>query len=305
MPHLMTLAVLALSLVLGGCGEDAPPPARQSPTAGSRPEATTPPPPRRDGQQEESWDFYPARIDDKEAFVTLDLAYRKQAPLADAPHLLWVNIEMPAPGPSGVGTRETAQRLTGVEARLGAHLEQTLSARFVARIRGKGLWQLRLYAPGPEGLEAAIRSVLDAEQDLAFTSGHDADPEWAYYLDFLCPDPERTRWMQDRRVVEQLEVAGDTLTARRPVDHWLDFPTEDARSTFEASIAELGFVVRARNKQEGPKRGRPFGLRVQRTDPVALEQIHRVVMQLQKAAEDVDGRYDGWGCPVVKQDAAR
>ncbi len=42
-----------------------------------------------------------------------------------------------------------------------------------------------------------------------------------------------------------------------------------------------------------------LGLELKRLDPVVLEHIHQVVMQLKTLAEKYQGEYDGWGCPVV------
>lgn len=47
---------------------------------------------------------------------------------------------------------------------------------------------------------------------------------------------------------------------------------------------------------------RPFVLEVRREDPVTLQEIHAVVMQVAELAEQHGGDYDGWGCSVVNAD---
>ncbi len=293
MPHLTTLVAAGLLLALAGCGQDAPTPP-EPPTRiveGAGPSAS---------RIQEQWEFYPARIDGQDATMMIDLGYRSVAPLADTPVLLWVNVTMPDPGEGGQGSPATAKQLGALEDSLTADLHKALGARLVARIRGKGKWQMRFYAPWGAKFEATVRAAIQKISDLTFDTGSDPDPEWLYYLDFLCPDEERSQWIKDRRVMNQLKKSGDVLTTPRPVDHWLYFKTAAGREKFEASIAELGFRVRARDKVAEGTPARPFSLNVERTDKVDLESIHRVVVRLMEAARAVDGAYDGWGCEVIR-----
>lgn len=295
MPHLTTLAVAGLLLALAGCGQDAP---------------TPPKPPGQDVEAaglsasriQEQWESYPARIDDQDAYVLVDLGYRSVAPLGDAPQLLWVNIAMPDPGTAGLGSPATAKQLGAVEDALTAHLDETLGARLVARIRGKGKWQMRFYAPTADQFEQAVRTTLRDHGALTFDVGSDADPEWRYFLDFLCPDEERSQWIKDRRLVDHLKKNEDVLTTPRPVDHWLYFKDAAGREAFVASIAELGFRARTWGKVTEGTPARPFSLNVERTDKVDLESIHRVVVRLMEAAQPTNGAYDGWGCAIVRSE---
>ena len=289
---LLAAGLLGL-LTMAACGsEDGIP---ESPTQSDAGESAAA------GAVEGRWEFYPARIDDREASVLVNLGYRSIAPLADVRHLLWVNITMPEAGPGGMGSAASADRLRPIEESITKRLQQQLSARHVARIRGKGKWQLRYYAPEARDFEGAVRTALRNE-GLEFSVGHDEDPDWRYYHDFLCPDEERSRWIADRRIVEQLERHHDVLTAPRLVTHWLYFETVEARAAFESSVEELGFRFGSRDEIKDGKPARPFSLSVARMDKAELESIHRVVMRLMEAAQAVGGAYDGWGCATVQKE---
>lgn len=122
------------------------------------------------------------------------------------------------------------------------------------------------------------------------------DPDWGYYREFLLPDEERRRWMEDRRIVDVLREHGDALMTPRPVEHWIFFKTPGAREAFIASARSLGFAVESTSEGEGET---PFGLQVTREDAVELGHIHDVVMQLVELAVAHGGDYDGWETPVL------
>ena len=258
-----------------------------------------------DAEIEDNWDFYFARIDDESASVLLNFGYRPEAPLASAPHLLWIWLSMDEPDQHGMGTKESADQMVKVEEALTDHLARTLSARHVSRIRGEGCWQLYYYAPSPDGFDEQVRAALVALPAQEFNTGTKHDPEWSYYLEFLWPDEERRTWMRDRHLCDRLEEKGDVLTIPRPVDHMLYFPTRKARRKFEKAIDPLGFEVlgRGREKKSGDE-ALPFSLNIVREDTVDLESIHSVVMELKKSAEAVGGDYDGWGCVVTTKSEA-
>src|SRR5262249_36899877 len=132
--------------------------------------------------------------------------------------------------------------------------------------------------------------------------GSSLDPGWGYYRDFLYPDAERLQWIKDKMVVTELRNRGDRLVARRRVDHWVYFRTGEARDAFVASAEQAGFASESRGaKLDGGAGDRRFEAQVHRVDAVALEEIHAVVMQLARLAEEHGGDYDGWETSVERE----
>jgi regulator of RNase E activity RraB len=246
----------------------------------------------------DDWDFYPCRVDDARASIYLNLRYEKNAPLASADTLYWLEIQMLDTAEHGMGSSAEAGVLYPVEDQL-TDRAQASGFLYVGRLRTDGCWRLAFY--GPSGrldvLQTLSRSLegLDGRE---VETGSKPDHNWHYYRDFLLPDAERHQWMQDRRVVEALQEEGDPLRVPRRVDHWAHFPTADARNAFACDVADEGFVVE--QMIDDSKGDLTFGARVHRVDPVELEHIHEVVMRLVELAEQQEGDYDGWETSVEK-----
>ena len=245
----------------------------------------------------DEWDFYPCRVDDAPASLTLNLWFREYAPLPEAPMLYWASIEMSAPDEHGMGTAAEAESLHPISDRI-VESAATLGLYQVGRLRNNGYWQLSFY--GPRGMASELHAVAKAATGaLELEVGSKDDAEWDYYFSFLCPDAERWQWIMDRRVVEQLESHGDDLSKPRRVDHWVHFRTPDERGRFLAAAQARGFAVEA---ETGPadEGELPYGAQIHRSDSVRLADIHDVVMDLKALAEQSGGDYDGWETSVEK-----
>jgi len=245
----------------------------------------------------DEWDFYPCRVDDANASISLNLWFERAAPLPSADTLYWVRFHMRDIGPHGMGTSTEADILDPIADQLVTRAEE-LGCYYVGRLRSDGLWSLFLYGPAdqldPLRVLASDSKELDSRQ-VELGSKH--DPGWDYYRGFLLPSDERRQWMQDRRTVEVVEQHGDPLLEPRLIDHWAYFPTAEGRETFISEARSEGFEIDEPLYVED--RERPYGGRVHRVDRVDLEAIHEVVMKLFGIAERAGGRYDGWETVVL------
>ncbi len=101
--------------------------------------------------------------------------------------------------------------------------------------------------------------------------------------------------MHDRDVIIQLQQRGDILTQPRTVDHCVVFPAGINPTEFLEDMKAKGFSSHDVGDPKGAER--VFELR--RDDPVELEHIHDIAMELTERVQAAGGTYDGWGCPVV------
>jgi len=242
----------------------------------------------------DSWDFYPCRVDDRPASISLNLRWAREDVPAALDTLYWLRIGMLDPADHGMGTAAEAERLHPVEDAITDGAAK-LGLVYVGRLRNDDTWQLVFYGPPrhEEGLEALTGAAqLDGR---AFETGSKSDPEWSYFQEFLMPDAERHQWMQDRAVVAALEERGDVVSIPRRVAHWADFPTAAARQAFVEDAAHAGFALESSSDRE-----QSFSAQVFRTDTVELGEIHDVVMALIELAEGHGGEYDGWETSVEK-----
>jgi len=247
----------------------------------------------------EAWESYPAFVDDKPAMFFLNMGLVQAAPIAAAPFLYLVKVQMKDPGPEGVGSPDESSSFMPIEDAL-CKAAQGAGLHFAGRVRSGGHWELGFY--GPEGVE--ISDVLDSVgatiAGLEIMVGGGEDAEWGFLLDYLAPDRERWQWIMDHRVVRNLTEAGDDPAKPRVVDHALHFPTEAALDGFVEALKEDGFVESQRHEDKDNGESLPWMLELQREDEVTVDAIHDVVMGLVELAETHKGEYDGWGCPVTQ-----
>ena len=246
----------------------------------------------------EAWEIYPAYSDGKPAMFFLNMGLIQVAPLEALPQLYLIKVQMEDPAENGLGTNAEAQRFMPFEdaVRDAAAAAGMLMA---GRVRTDGYWEIGFY--GPSGLD--FTDVLDnagpAVAGFEIMLGGADDPNWGFLLDYLAPDRERWQWIMDFRVVRQLQEAGDELDKPRPVDHTIHFNDAASADAFIEDAKQIGFTVSQRHHDEN-RDELAHMVELQREDPVAVDHIHAVVMDLVELAEKHEGDYDGWGCPVAQ-----
>ncbi len=232
---------------------------------------------------------YPSELDGRPVLVMVDMAYLDLAPIESCPILAFVSIPMHRPGPDGTGTREEHDALVELEKAFIAAFEAD-GAHFVGHVRGGGTLDVAFYMPAALDANAAHARVAAAYP--AYQTGVEQfeNPKWTVYQSGLVPSEERLEWLGNEEVVKRMIAVGDRLEVPRDVDHHLEFPTEAAREAFVAEATALGFRV------AGASGG---SVHLVRKDPVTLDHIHAVVMQLVELAKKHGGIHDGWGAMSV------
>jgi regulator of RNase E activity RraB len=250
----------------------------------------------------DQWDFYFARIDDAVASIFVDLGLRDEAPVEARPWLLWVTLEMSAPRPDGLSSEEESEVLNGHEDSLDATISAVCGAQYVGRVTGSGRRQFFFYAAEPAGFDDAVANLL---QDSGYTyeSASTFQPDWEQYLTVLYPSDSNLQRMANRRVLENLEDAGDVHELPRKVDHAFRFADEDARARCRETLAAIDFSIDAEEISEEAGDALPFTLLVSRVDSVDMHTINGITLELDRLAREHGGDYDGWGCEVMTSDA--
>lgn len=242
------------------------------------------------------WEFYPVDDAEKPASVLLDLALIDEAPLAGKPHLLTIVVDFHTPGPKGTGTADEADQLRELEAALTGALAAT-GAIFVGHIRAAGQWQMFFYGNSAAAMRHAAAQVLSADPAWRWEIDDRDDPAWEAYHEDLYPDPERLQWIHNRKVIEALVEVGDPLVLPRRVDHYVYFSDPQSRQRFVDRALARGFAVEGVGFDE--EQESPFSAQVYRNDPVDLDAVHALVMDLVGEAENAGGSYDGWETVVL------
>lgn len=245
------------------------------------------------------WDFYLCRVNDELASISLNLGLRPDLPQAERPHLLWLWLDLRAPRPDGLSSKEEADTLWAIEDALTPPLLKTCNAILAGRITTCGRREYYFYAPNAERFAEVVAEALKKFPDYTSETGAKEDPDWDQYLNVLYPGPRDIQRMKNRGVVEQLVKHGDTLQHPRDVQHWIYFRTPENRQAFSERVVAKGFRTLTAAPPK-PDVERPHSLSVVRADRVDLNSINPVVLDLFELANEMDADYDGWETAVVK-----
>jgi regulator of RNase E activity RraB len=247
----------------------------------------------------EDWDFYFTLFDNRPATVFVDLALEGAAPDQSRAWLLRVAVALKVPREDGLSDESETELLYAIEDALFARLAGRHQARYAGRITGDGRREHFYYIPQRDSLEQAVAEAMSPFPEYDFGTRIEHDPQWRIFQETLVPDALETQTIHNRRLVEELESAGDDLSQPRDIDHWFYFSSPQARDAFAAQIEPEGFRPEAFLAEE-PDAELRHGLKLTRQGSPELDVIDPLAIDLFLRAEQAGGEYDGWGCPVVK-----
>lgn len=245
----------------------------------------------------ENFDFYEARASKGRALVSLDLAASQHAPVESHPVRIQFRVQMLKPREDGLRSAEEADALFALEDKLVAAAQEKLDAIYVARAVAYGYSEFYFYVPAAHHSGAPSLLPESAPYELEFHV--EADPKWSRY-EQLFPDKFSYQHMMNRRVLTQLETAGDDLSRSREVDHFAYFSSEETANAAAESLKAAGFRVDAPGKPD--TEGYDWSLGFHRDDALAAGEADEMVDEVLELLEPHDGDYDGWGCGVQKKD---
>lgn len=249
---------------------------------------------------EQDFDVYMALIEDTPASFVLDLAAAEHAPLASHPVRLQVRFAMQRPREDGLRDTSEQDALAALEDDVVSRLEEALDAIYVGRLVHGGYTELFLYVPEAQR-EAAVRAGdrlegLDPYEPEWLVED---DAAWSLYREFLLPDIHSMQQIQNRRLLHELESAGDALEIPREIDHVAFFPSRAQADAAREQLAMRGFRVDdVTQDDEGDERR--FGVGFHRKDALAKGRPDEFCAEILATILPLEGDYDGWGTPLVK-----
>ena len=245
---------------------------------------------------DDPWDFYPCRVDDAPASISLTTRFQDGARPKELDTLYVAGVHLEDAGEQGMGTAAEGELIYAAEEEFREKLTPQGFTQ-VGRLRNKGSWQVSFYAAtGKETEFHGLLAITLATTGREVWTHIAADPTWNYYDTFLSPDEERRQWMSNRNLVEALEAKDDPLTTPRPVDHSTRFPNLTSATAFKTASESLGFQTTLTEPTGDTDADPVYQVKAEREDPVNLTHIHGVVMELTDLATSHGGEYEGWGC---------
>jgi uncharacterized protein (TIGR01619 family) len=248
---------------------------------------------------EQEWDFYFSNVDDIIGSFYLDLGLTHVAPIENKPNLVWISLQMNNPREDGLSSGEEFELLTAIEDRLQELVPLKHNTIYVGRLTTDGRRDFYFYMGDTTFYDKTISEVMVAFPTYSYDFGIKQDPQWEQYFNFMYPNPRQLQSILNRRVIDNLEEQGDSLTKARLVDHWIHFKTDSDRNLFVKKIEHLNFNVISKTETTSFE-GYPYELNIDRLDKVDHNSVDNYVLELWQLAEECNGEYDGWGCLAEK-----
>lgn len=249
--------------------------------------------------QPDTWDVYLAQYEKGPGSVMLNMSLKDKAPVKLFPFAVVTGVSFPNCDTSGLPDKNEFPRLyrisdsvLSVLNRYGENIPagtftyqcQRLDYFYVAdtgQLRKKLLELYRQKFPG-------YIPFVNIKQDSS----------WSAYREILYPNEEVFEYMQNQKVLNQLQKAGDKLDQERTVDHFLYFKNKNDRSCFTLYATQYGFKLEALEMTADPIS--PFKLHISRTDKLDLASISKITIELRKEAKKCNGSYDSWETVLVR-----
>lgn len=242
----------------------------------------------------DDWDVYFTHVDDKPASILLDLGIAPEAPIPGLSVMAYVTIDFLDPDENGMSKQAEHDRLVAVEDALVPALTHE-TCIFVGRCTTGGQRDFFFYMDNAKDVEERVESVMERFEEYSWDMGLVEEPGWDTYFEFLYPDEQGMDTIWNNRVRRNLAAEGDDLSARREIDHVIQFATEADLLAFKPEAEQEGFTVSVQDKRVDAEK--PYEVLVRRAD--IPDDIDDVTWPLRELAGAHGGVYDGWGCPVV------
>lgn len=236
------------------------------------------------------FDFYLTTMAEWPASFFVDLALAGHAPVGSLPQRLHVTASLKRPRADGLRDRTEADELHEMEDAITRAVED-LGGRYVGRITWQGRSDAVFYLPG-QVTELASLEAFAGDYDVSLRL--ESDPDWAFYREFLLPNPFQHQSMRNRHVLEALAEHGDDSDAVREVDHVFVCHTPTPLETLSAALSDRGFRVEPVTRNDNGA----FALRAHRDEAPAHPRMDEVVAEL-FGLLPTGVSYDGWGCGIV------
>lgn len=246
----------------------------------------------------EQWDSYIAAYEDGvPGSTTIRMDLIDDAPIQDFEHVLVTGLTYETSREDGFPEKKTFALLNRAEDKITRLIDQQTRAVHVGSFTHKKERLAYFYLTDPAGIKEKLEEFYSTHYpDYNYYIHLKEDVNWTYYNDFLYPNEDIKNYMGDQSVVAQLEKAGDKLTKKRRVDHWLYFKTEGDLKKCEVAVAQLGFTIQFSGSNKTS--ALPYELHIWRKNRVDLNSIYPVTTELRKIAKANDGNYDGWETSV-------
>ncbi len=228
------------------------------------------------------WEFYLGQVDDEQASIYVDLAFRKMAPVKTAPEICRLRLYLRVAREDGLSSRTEFQKLIEIEDAIICSLNDCGSENYyVGRATSGGCRDFYVYSKNASKIANLLCDTLSTFDEYEFDFATQEEGDWSTYRNFLFPSPRSMQLISNSQIIALLQQNNDLNEVPRNVSHWAYFPDLASRDVFLAKSTELGFIVR--------------------NDAVDYHSMAACALALYDLALEVGGKYDGWETQVIRK----
>lgn len=244
------------------------------------------------------WEVYIARFQSGLGSVTVDMDLQPKAPFKQHPYLLEVVVKSKDCDKRGFPSADELLKFQALNDSTESFIATTklgfIAGTYTAHCYRHQYFYVNDSAKAQSGVEQLLNKQFSLLHPIVDTR---IDSTSKTYLHFLYPDQVMQDFIEDQKVVQQLQLNGDSLTTPRQVDHLIYFLTKDDREKFSnyAKSEDYKIVSTDYNK----KWNLPYELRIAKVQAVDIESISKATKPLREMARKLKGSYDGWLTVIV------
>lgn len=232
--------------------------------------------------------------------TTIRMDLINDSPIESLDHVLVTGITYETSREDGLPEGETFALLHEIADELNELISKETNALLVGSFTHNKERLEYYYLKEPKGLKEKLDTFYKTKYpNTKYYINIKEDNGWSYYNDFLYPNEETRNYMGDQSVVSNLEEAGDKLTKKRRVSHWLYFSTQKDLKNCKIELLKMDFNIQ--NSGVNKKSTLPYELQIWRIDLVDINSIYPITSSLRKIAKENHGEYDGWETSVEKE----
>lgn len=194
--------------------------------------------------QNELWDSYISRVDNKPATILVDMSLVLRAPDAHYPYLLITGPQTSNVSKNGIPSAAVIEELEQVLDATDNFLTGVTAKVLAGTVTYNGQRNNYYYVKDTNNIRAALARMYNRNfKTYRYSLTIKQDPQWLTYRTFLYPDDTTQNWMDNNKVITELLKKGDTLSKPRTLTYAACFESDTARSGFAAFATGHGFNI--------------------------------------------------------------
>ncbi|WP_297440199.1 DUF695 domain-containing protein [Sulfurimonas sp.] len=246
----------------------------------------------------EYWEGYMKPLEGNKAMIAFNAGVSDYVPDEEYPYMAFMKVKLNTPKEDGLVDEEESDDIGFIEDRLEMESLRYKAGQYIGRIITKGEVNFIYYLKLDFEWKNIVDDTMAYFKNYKFEFGSKMDMEWEIYTKLLFPTLREWQLITNRHACAQLQEEGDTLQAKRAIEHTIYFNTSEDKESFKKLMEVEGF--KTLKEIELTDKLVKFGLKFYRVDAPDYYNIDAITMKIIDMSEKSQGQYDGWETSLVK-----